>query len=1145
MPDLYMDVDAALSEVPVNVMPLLDDSDFKTRETAIAYNESGMDLVWNFVTSAGAYTQTAVTPTTGGNYDWAHQGDGMYSIEIPASGGASINNDTEGYGWFTGVCDGVLPWRGPIIGFRDSDLNDKLLDSAWSATRGLAGTALPDAAADAAGGIPISDAGGLDLDTYLGRITANVATEAKQDTIDGIVDDILVDTGTTLPATLSTIEAKIDTIDGIVDDILVDTGTTIPALINGLNDFDPASDTVDVGKISGDATAADNLEAILDGTGAALTLKSSTQSPLHIEATGGTYSGMRVIGYDTGHGMEIESGSGASGDAIHADCQSSDGHGLYAEGGGASSGIEAHGGSGGGNGFYAEGQGTGLGMKVKGGATNGHGFEAHGQGTGHGANFRSGTGATGDGIHSASEATDGQGMFLQGAGVESGLDCRGGATGNGIYAQGGATSGDGMKLYGGPDSDGLNSIAQGTGHGIQGVAEGSGRDFHADEIGARFTLDGVSNAGILGVLKKVVDDNNGGTYDATTDSLAAIRARGDVAWITGSGTGATVLTSGTAQGGTSSTLTLAAGESSVADYYKGERLVTTGGTGAGQSRLIKDYDESTKVATVLPDWRTTPDNTTTYEIQACDSDMAAIIEEPLDGNNATLKLAQLDIQNSAGSAIIASSTGGNGKGIEVSGNGTGSGLDITSGNSTGAYGLKIYSTQSHALYIENAGSAGAAYLLGGSGASGLYVNGQGSAPGAQIVAGSGGGHGISISGKGTGHGIYTIAETTGSGIFSLGGGSSGAGIYGAATGGNSNGMTLSANGTGKDISADEIGVPTDLGDGASLADMLTAMAGKTASAASYNRTYDSQEAIRDLNETISASATATYNVVGPMKIHSGTSQSGGSSTTIKLDSGASSDDDKYNGMLIVINDESVENESRLITAYDGTTKIATVDRAWEIADPDTKDFIIYYDGTVNANEVASTVDANIIQISGDSGAADNLELDYDGTGYNKANSTIGTCTVNTDMRGTDNAALASVCTEARLSELDAANIPTDLSNIETKIDIIDTNVDAILVDTGTTIPGLIAALNNLSAAEVNAEVVDVMNVDTWSEESSGAPPASPSIINMLMYRYMTWRNKNTTDSSENTIYNDAGTAIAKAAVSDTGSLFTKDEYTSP
>ena len=40
-----------------------------------------------------------------------------------------------------------------------------------SATRGMAGTALPDAAADAAGGLPVSDAGGLDLDTALGTLT--------------------------------------------------------------------------------------------------------------------------------------------------------------------------------------------------------------------------------------------------------------------------------------------------------------------------------------------------------------------------------------------------------------------------------------------------------------------------------------------------------------------------------------------------------------------------------------------------------------------------------------------------------------------------------------------------------------------------------------------------------------------------------------------------------------------------------------------------------------------------------------------------------------------------------------------------------------------------------------------------------------
>jgi hypothetical protein len=128
MADFWMDVDTALAEVPVNLMPLVDDDDFVTIKTAVAFNEAGMDLRWNFVTTGGAMTSTAVTPTSGGDYDWAHQGDGIYSIEIPASAGASINNDTEGFGWFTGLATDVAPWRGPTIGFRAAALNNALID---------------------------------------------------------------------------------------------------------------------------------------------------------------------------------------------------------------------------------------------------------------------------------------------------------------------------------------------------------------------------------------------------------------------------------------------------------------------------------------------------------------------------------------------------------------------------------------------------------------------------------------------------------------------------------------------------------------------------------------------------------------------------------------------------------------------------------------------------------------------------------------------------------------------------------------------------------------------------------------------------------------------------------------------------------
>ena len=135
MPDLWCDVDAAVI-VPVNIMPLLDNTDFKTIEVAVVYNSAGMDLVWNFMPCAGPAAGTAVTPTTAGDYDWTEHvsNKGMYSIEIPASGGASINNNTEGVGWFTGVCDGVLPWRGPTIGFRRAALNDLLIEGGTAST---------------------------------------------------------------------------------------------------------------------------------------------------------------------------------------------------------------------------------------------------------------------------------------------------------------------------------------------------------------------------------------------------------------------------------------------------------------------------------------------------------------------------------------------------------------------------------------------------------------------------------------------------------------------------------------------------------------------------------------------------------------------------------------------------------------------------------------------------------------------------------------------------------------------------------------------------------------------------------------------------------------------------------------------------
>lgn len=203
----------------------------------------------------------------------------------------------------------------------------------------------------------------------------------------------------------------------------------------------------------------------------------------------------------------------------------------------------------------------------------------------------------------------------------------------------------------------------------------------------------------------------------------------------------------------------------------------------------------------------------------------------------------------------------------------------------------------------------------------------------------------------------------------------------------------------------------------------------------------------------------------------------GTSNTIKLASTESSITDFYKNDVVSIDSGTGEGQERIITAYNSTTKVATVEPDWNINPDTTSEYVI---------EEALVV-ADIFAISNDVTAANNLELDYDGTGYNKSASTIGTTTLNTDMRGTNSAALASVCTELRLAELDAANLPTNIDAIETDTNELqtdwkntgrlDTILDSILADTNElqtdNIPSLINGLNDISISGI------------WDELTSG------------------------------------------------------------
>ena len=144
-----------------------------------------------------------------------------------------------------------------------------------------------------------------------------------------------------------------------------------------------------------------------------------------------------------------------------------------------------------------------------------------------------------------------------------------------------------------------------------------------------------------------------------------------------------------------------------------------------------------------------------------------------------------------------------------------------------------------------------------------------------------------------------------------------------------------------------------------------------------------------------------------------------------------------------------------------------------------------------------------------------------------------------------------------------------VSTLQTDLATVDSNVDAILVDTGTTLPASIStidtnvdailvdtnelqtdwanggrldnildaraaessisALNDISTADVNAQVVDVIRTDTIAEMSQGAPPLAPTLAQMVNYLYRQMvRNEirvDTNTANQQQIIADDGTTI--------------------
>ncbi len=258
---------------------------------------------------------------------------------------------------------------------------------------------------------------------------------------------------------------------------------------------------------------------------------------------------------------------------------------------------------------------------------------------------------------------------------------------------------------------------------------------------------------------------------------------------------------------------------------------------------------------------------------------------------------------------------------------------------------------------------------------------------------------------------------------------------------------------------------------------------------------------------------------------------------------------------------------------------------------------------------STDIPVNVKSVSDDTTAADNMEFAFDGTGYGFTGCTMPTVTNLTNKTGFEIAGTktklddlndlaqsdilsdatpfaganidATISSRSSHSADDVADkvwdeaiadhttvgtfgaknqkvVPSesvddykaDVSSLalETTAQSIKTQTDKLQFDASNNVQSRVndkGVLNDLSAADVNTEVSDVLKVDTIPEMSQGSPPSSPTFEEAINYLYRKFRNKTETTSTEDAVYDDAGTTkLFKATLSDDGTTFTKGEYES-
>lgn len=275
------------------------------------------------------------------------------------------------------------------------------------------------------------------------------------------------------------------------------------------------------------------------------------------------------------------------------------------------------------------------------------------------------------------------------------------------------------------------------------------------------------------------------------------------------------------------------------------------------------------------------------------------------------------------------------------------------------------------------------------------------------------------------------------------------------------------------------------------------------------------------DEVLSSGAHATLFSAGKrlqnVVLRGGTAISGGANY-IEFPGPWSSTDGIYEENIVSIVDGTGAAQTRLITEYIGSSRIAYVDRDWEVIPDHTSEIeLLPFSGVLlSQHGIAAAGAASSITLASTASAT---SATYVGSViYISSGTGSGQVRLITAYDGATKVATVS----------DTWTTTPDNTSVYKVLPVGRTIVDTLAAD---------------ALAAINAEVVDTLNVDTYAEPGQGIPPATASLVAKIGYLFKAWRNRKTATATTATLYADDGTTADQAStISDDGSTFTYGEW---